>query len=73
MGKHEIAFDVANALTKKEKNKIRKFECMIQFYLARMPMYGAHESEQYKNAQNLKSSIATINAKARARWELGHV
>jgi len=52
---------------------IRKTECMIQYHLARMPMYGAHESPQFMKANEMKENIKNIEAKAKQRWELGHV
>ena len=52
---------------------MRKHECMIQYHLARMPMYGAHESPQYAKANELRDNIKAIEAKARERWERGHL
>ena len=67
------SFDLAAALTKKEANKIRKSEAMIQYWYARMPMYGAHESEQFKKAEGLKDTIKGIEKKAKERWDKGLV
>ena len=39
---------------------LRKHECMIQYHLARMPMYGAHESPQYAKANELRDNIKAI-------------
>jgi len=72
-GKGVASFDLATSLTKKETRTIRKSECMVNYHLARMPMYGAHESPQYEKAQQLKENVKAIEAKARARWEAGHV
>ena len=44
---------------------------MIQYWYARCPTYGAHESEQFAKAQDLKESIKATEAKARERWEAG--
>ena len=52
---------------------MRKHECMIQYHLARMPMYGAHESPQYAKAEELREKIKGMEAKARERWERGHL
>ena len=52
---------------------MRKMECMIQYHLARMPLYGAHESPQYARAQGLRDDIKKIEVKAKQRWENGHV
>lgn len=52
---------------------MRKMECMIQYHLARMPLYGAHESPQYARAQGLRDNIKGLEVKARQRWENGHV
>lgn len=65
------SFDLSSALSKKEANKIRKAEAMIQYWYARMPMYGAHESEQFAKASDLKDSIKAVEAKAKERWEKG--
>ena len=35
-------------------------ESMIQYHLARMPMYGAHESIQFENANKLRDNIKAI-------------
>ena len=40
--------------------KIRKSESMIQYHLARCPLYGVFESHQYANAQALKDDIKSI-------------
>ena len=48
---------------------IRKCEGMVEYNLARCPMWGAHESPQYAKAQQLKEKIRTIEAKAKKRWE----
>ena len=48
-------------------------ESMIQYWHARMPMYGAHESVQYEKANDLKANIKALEKKARDRWEAGHV
>lgn len=39
---------------------MRKNECMIQYHLARMPMYGAHESPQYEKANELRENIKSL-------------
>lgn len=41
---------------------IRKDESMIQYHLARMPMYGAHESPQFEKANELRDHIKDIGA-----------
>ena len=46
---------------------------MIQYWQARMPMYGALESEQYLKAEELKGVIAATEKKAHDRWEKGLV
>ena len=48
---------------------MRKAESMIQYHLARMPMYGAHESPQYAKAQELRENNKAIG-KPRARRPL---
>jgi hypothetical protein len=72
-GKAVASFDLATALTKKETRTMRKHECMIQYHLARMPMYGAHESSQFAKANALRDDIKAIEVKARERWDRGHV
>eukprot|EP00326_Haptolina_ericina_P003454 CAMPEP_0181209704 /NCGR_PEP_ID=MMETSP1096-20121128/22817_1 /TAXON_ID=156174 ORGANISM="Chrysochromulina ericina, Strain CCMP281" /NCGR_SAMPLE_ID=MMETSP1096 /ASSEMBLY_ACC=CAM_ASM_000453 /LENGTH=75 /DNA_ID=CAMNT_0023300901 /DNA_START=38 /DNA_END=265 /DNA_ORIENTATION=+ len=72
-GKGVASFDLASSLTKKETRSMRKMECMIQYHLARMPLYGAHESPQYARAQGLRDDIKKIEVKAKQRWENGHV
>lgn len=37
---------------------------MIQYYLARMPMYGAHESPQYEKANELQEHIKHIGTQS---------
>ncbi|KAL1529274.1 hypothetical protein AB1Y20_000228 [Prymnesium parvum] len=67
------SFDLATALTKKETRTMRKSECMIQYHLARMPMYGAYESAQYAKANELRENMKNLEMKAKERWERGHV
>lgn len=69
----QAAFDLATALTRKETRTIRKNESMVQYHLARMPMYGAHESDQYKMANYLRDANVRIESKARERWDNGHM
>jgi len=72
-GKAIASFDLATSLTKKEARTIRKEACMIQYHLARMPMYGAHESPQFAKANDLRDHIKSIEVKAKERWERGHL
>jgi len=41
---------------------MRKSECMIQYHLARMPMYGAYESAQYAKANELRENMKNLGA-----------
>ena len=66
-------FELATALTKKEKRTINKAEYMIPYHMARCPNYGWKESEEYARAEELKEKIAGIEAKAKKRWEASFV
>jgi len=63
------AFDLATALTKKEQNKMRKMEPMIQYYLARMPFRDGKSSPEWAKAEELREGMDTIREKAKKRWE----
>eukprot|EP00325_Prymnesiales_sp_UTEX-LB-985_P000578 CAMPEP_0174694786 /NCGR_PEP_ID=MMETSP1094-20130205/1305_1 /TAXON_ID=156173 /ORGANISM="Chrysochromulina brevifilum, Strain UTEX LB 985" /LENGTH=76 /DNA_ID=CAMNT_0015891117 /DNA_START=47 /DNA_END=277 /DNA_ORIENTATION=+ len=62
-------FDLQTALTRKEKRTIRKSEGMVQYNLARCPLYGVHESAEWARAEELKQKVKDIEAKAKKRWE----
>jgi len=62
-------FDLATALTRKEKRVVRKAEGMVQYHLARCPLRGVFESPEYARAEELKQKVKDIEAKAKKRWE----
>ena len=66
-------FDLASALTKKEKRVINKAEYMIPYHMARCPNYGWKESVEYERACELKEKISGIEAKAKKRWEASFI
>jgi len=70
--KGQVVFDLESALSKKEHNQLRKMEPMIQYHLARTPLWGSRESPQWAAAEKLKEGMATIQKKARARFDEQH-
>ena len=42
---------------------------MVQYNLARCPLYGVHESPEWARAEELKQKVKDIEAKAKKRWE----
>lgn len=55
--------DTLARLCRLRGRNIRKMESMVQYHLARMPMYGAHESVQYESANKLRDNIKAIGAR----------
>jgi len=68
----QISFDLATAMTKKEQNKMRKMEPMIQYYLARMPFRDGKASPEWAKAEEIREDIEKIKIKAKKRWEELH-
>lgn len=52
-----------------EKRTIRKSEGMVQYNLARCPLYGVFESPEWARAEELKQKVKDIEVKAKKRWE----
>ena len=73
MGKgkgHQVkAFELHNALSKKENRKLGKMESMIPYHLARCPFYNGRSSEHWTAAEKLKEDITTLEKKAYVRWQ----